>query len=105
MSDQVKVTYIPREYVDDVSTPYRTQAYVSSHTLFGTNRHSDVEVQLEWSDAHNCYIQVDDWEWTFDFEGTPTKVKPTIDSPIHIRRQPLGKRRSKAAEKRRKNGT
>lgn len=104
MDDQVKVTYIPREYLNDPGTPYRTQAYVSAATLFGTNRHTDVEVQLEWSDEYDTYIQVDDWEWSFDFEGTPTKVEPTIDIPVHIRRQPLGKRRSKAAEKRRKSG-
>lgn len=69
MAEQIKVTYLTKE-------GYKTQAYVDDETLKGTNKHSDVEVWLAWSDEADTYIQVDDFEWDFDWEGTPTKRVP-----------------------------
>lgn len=63
---QIKVTYNTR-------SGGTSQAYVDEQTLFGVNKHSDVPVQLKWDDELDTYIQIDDWEWDFDFEGTPTK--------------------------------
>lgn len=78
MGNQIKVTYIPKEFLKDPEGPqYKTQAYVDSDTLIGTNKHSGYELALAWSDEHYSYIQIDDYEHIWDKEGTPTRIDVT----------------------------
>lgn len=92
MSDEpfAKVTYKARE-------GYITQAYINPETGFGTSKHTGIEVQLEWSDEEDVWIQVDDWEWDFDWEGTPSRKVPhqEIETRQGQRWQPKSKKRSK----------
>ena len=64
MGDQIKVSYLTR-------TGYQSTAYVDEKTFEGVDKHSDVPLQLEWSDEQDTYVQIDEWKWEFDYFGEP----------------------------------
>jgi len=49
----------------------QSKAYIDMETGMGTDKHSDVEVILYWDEALEKWIQIDNYEWDFDWEGTP----------------------------------
>lgn len=65
-SNEIKVGYIDRD-------GYRTTAYIDPDTGLGTNKHSEVPLQLRFDRDKDCWVQIDTWQWrwnrrTEDFE-------------------------------------
>ena len=63
MGEQIKVSYIVRDQ------EWTSKAYVDEDTLLGTDKYTDVDVQLEWREEERTYYQVDTWEWDVDRFG------------------------------------
>lgn len=68
MSGQIKVAYLVRDGAGATS-----KAYVDEETLLGTDKYTDVDVQLAWDEDGQAYVQTDLWEWDFDQWGDPSK--------------------------------
>lgn len=62
MGEQLKVEYHRR----DGST---STAYIDGDTGEGTDKHSDIPVIVEWSDAETRWNQIDAWEWRWVSSG------------------------------------
>lgn len=88
-----------REGVDFAKVTYRqkdgvvTQAYIDVNTGYGENRHTDIPVQVKWSDEEDIWLQVDDWEWVWDeFNGMFIPKPPPgwtpPEKPPFVRTQP-----------------
>lgn len=68
MSEQIKVAYLVRGGMGATS-----KAYVDDETLLGTDKYSDVDVQLAWDEEGQAYVQTDLWEWDLDRWGEPSR--------------------------------
>lgn len=65
---EIKVSYLVRD-----GNGATSKAYVNENTLVGTDKYSDVDVELKWDEENQVYVQIDGFEWDFDQFGVPRK--------------------------------
>lgn len=67
---QIKVQYLIRDGNGTTS-----KAYVDENMLSGTDKYTNVDVELKWDEENQVYVQIDDFEWDFDQWGEPHRRK------------------------------
>ena len=58
MGNNIKVKYWARDGSEST-------AYIDEDTGEGEDKHSEIPVNLEWSDADQRWNQTDTWEWAW----------------------------------------
>lgn len=54
--EQAKVDYVTRE-------GHHSTAYIEEDSGEGTDKYSEIDVILEWSEERRAWIQIDTYEW------------------------------------------
>lgn len=71
MGEQIKVVYVVRDGTGTTTS----KAYIDDETFVGTDKYTNIDVELRWSDLNYVWEQVDTWEWDFDMFGEPHRRK------------------------------
>lgn len=80
-----KISYVTRDQ------GFESKAYINTATGFGTDKHTDIPIEVEWSPEMEKWYQVDKRQW-FNVIWTDewieiTDWEPPVKEP-HVRRQP-----------------